>query len=99
MINSSRDFLLTGGIDGQGRAAIVLEIEEGGINTNMVAKLGVLAPYDGVRVAELRNTADHRRIDAGSGCNSQVHKHFMHAIGEDGAQARRLPDVRAEHIG
>src|SRR4029077_11779096 len=98
VIDGRRNLLLVCGVDRQRRAPILLEIQEGSVDTNMVAKLGVLAPYHGIRVAEFSNAANHHRIDGCSGSDAEIREHLMHAIRKNGAQTRRLANIGAEHI-
>ena len=85
-------------MDFQRRTTVVLQIQKGCVDANLVAEPGVLAPHDSISTAELRDATNHRGINGSPGSDPQIGEHLVQAVGRNGAETRRLAYVGAEHV-
>ena len=75
------------------------EILERGVDADVVAKFGIAAPNQNVRIGKLRKLAERVRIEVGVGGDAQILQNLEKAVGGNGMEAGRLANVGAENIG
>ena len=71
-----------------GTVPAVLDVLQRGINANLIAELGVLAPNHTVGGAEISHATNDGRIQFGSRGNAQVGEYLMQTVGTHSAQLR-----------
>src|SRR5207253_11100650 len=78
-------------LDLQWNGAVVLDVLERGVDADLVAEFGVLAPNQAIGAAEVSHAANSRRIKHTAGGKLYVRKHLAQTIGANCAHVRRMP--------